>query len=136
MATTNVYRISGDKIGLWVSDEQFENPNGLNFKNGELLVGTKNGIFAVNAETKTIRHEVKNTGGIDGLELFDDTHYIISDWSGKVQIVHPEKDPVVLFNTTDEGINAADIAYIRELNLLLVPTFFDNRVTAYEILAE
>jgi sugar lactone lactonase YvrE len=136
MASNKVYRISGDNIGLWISEERFESPNGLNFKNGELLVGTKNGIFAVNAESKAVRHEVKNTGGIDGLELFDDTRYIISDWSGKVQIVHPEKDPVVVFNTTDDGINAADIAYIREMNLLLVPTFFDNRVTAYEINAE
>jgi hypothetical protein len=38
-----------------------------------------------------------------------------------------------VLNTREEKINAADIDYILRDNLLLVPTFFDNRVVAYEV---
>lgn len=133
MASNNIYSIANGNISLWTSSELFENPNGLNFKDGKLLVGTKNGIYTVDENEKSITHLVKDTGGIDGLELFDDTRFIISDWQGKVQVVGPNTTPVVLFNTAEQGINAADIAFVKERNLLLVPTFFDNRVMAYEV---
>jgi sugar lactone lactonase YvrE len=136
MHTTNIYRVKDGQISLWLSSAEFENPNGLNYLGEDLLVGTKNGIFAVSMADKSIRHLVTDTGGIDGLEIYGDGYFVISDWSGKVQMVHPSRPATVLFNTTDQGVNAADIAYIANLNLLLVPTFSDNRVTAYEIIAE
>jgi hypothetical protein len=55
---------------------------------------------------------------------------------GKIQLVSTENDPVVLSNTSNTGVNAADIEYIRDRNLLLVPTFSDNRVVAYEVIYE
>lgn len=42
-------------------------------------------------------------------------------------------DVKVLLNTKEQKINAADIDYSPELNLLLVPTFFANKISAYEI---
>lgn len=136
MHSTNIYRVKDDEINLWLSSAELENPNGLNFLGEELLIGTNNGIYAVNMADKSVRQLVGDTGGIDGLEIHGEGYFIISDWSGKVQMVHPTKSPIVLFNTSDQGINAADIAYIADLNMLLVPTFSDNRVTAYEIIAE
>ena len=38
-----------------------------------------------------------------------------------------------LLDTKDQKINAADIGYIESQELLLVPTFFDNRVVAYKV---
>jgi len=136
MHSNNIYKISNDAIMPWVSAPEFENPNGLNYLGDELLVGTKNGIYAVQYRDKSIRQVVAGTGGIDGLEIFEDGYFIISDWSGKVQLVHPEKEAVELFNTTSMGINAADIEYIADRRILLVPTFMDNRVAAYEILTQ
>ncbi len=136
MYTTSVYRVQNDRIALWISSPEFENPNGLNFLGEELLVGTRNGIFAVQTADRSVRKVVGDTGGIDGLEIFDDGYFIISDWSGKVQLVHPDRGPIVLFDTTPQGINAADIEYIAERRMLLVPTFMDNRVVAYEISAD
>ncbi len=136
MYTTSIYRIQNDRIALWVSNPEFENPNGLNYLGDELLVGTNNGIYAVRFDDRSVRHHVRDTGGIDGLELFDDGYFLISDWSGKIQLVHPNKEPIVLLNTTPQGINAADIEYIADLRMLLVPTFMDNRVVAYEIVGK
>lgn len=134
MHSNNIHRIVNNRIELWVSNPILQSPNGLNYLGDEILVGTSNGIFAININDKAIRHLVKDTGGIDGLEIFEDGYFIISDWSGKVQLVHPERAPILLMNTTDEGINAADIEYIAEREMLLVPTFMNNKVMAYKII--
>jgi len=38
-----------------------------------------------------------------------------------------------VLNTKDNGESAADIWFIPEKNLLLIPTFFKNKVTAYQV---
>lgn len=131
MTTNQIHRIHKDEIDAYYSNENIIKPNGLAFENGKLLIGTKNGIFSLTTNNKQLTHLVKNTGGIDGLEPDGNGNYIISDWSGKVQLVNPDKEAIVLFNSGNDGINAADICYIADRQLLLVPTFFDNRVTAY-----
>ena len=59
--------------------------------------------------------------------------FIISDWKGKTELIGKGKAPVVLVDTTAEKVNAADLEYIPERRLLIIPTFFDNRVVAYTI---
>jgi hypothetical protein len=39
----------------------------------------------------------------------------------------------VLIDTTNQKINSADIEYIEGKQILLIPTFFDNRVVAYQV---
>ena len=97
-------------------------------------VGTRNGIYSVRIEDNRLWHLIKDTGGIDGLESDGKGNYIISDWQGKIQLVNTENEPIILLNTSEKGINAADLEYITERNMLLVPTFSDNRVMAYELL--
>ena len=41
---------------------------------------------------------------------------------------------ILLINTTDQMINAADIEYVPATKTLYVPTFSDNRVMAYELI--
>jgi len=48
-------------------------------------------------------------------------------------LIKPGEEKVKLLDTTPQEINAADIDYIPSKNLLLVPTFFDDRVMAYEL---
>ena len=40
---------------------------------------------------------------------------------------------VKLLDTTEKNINSADIGYHAKEDLILVPTFFDNRVVAYRV---
>ena len=134
MSTAKIHRIKKGILETWFTSEEFINPNGLFFEDKELLVGTRNGIYSIRIEDKRLWHLIKETGGIDGLEADGKGSYIISDWQGKIQLVNIEKDPVLLLNTSDKGINAADIEYIPERKMLLVPTFSDNRVMAYELL--
>jgi len=131
--TGAVYRIVNGEIEEWIRKGTFAGPNGLYFDCGYLFVGCKGSIQSVNPKTKEITEVSKIDGSIDGLERDVDGNFIFSDWSGKVQLLKPGNEPVVLFNTTVSKINAADIQYIRDKKILLVPTFFDNRVVAYQL---
>lgn len=134
MAKGSVYRIADDNIELWLPDGTFDTPNGLNFLDGQIYLGAKNKIVQIDPATKKITPVATFEGSVDGLEIDMDKNFIFSDWSGKVSMVAINGTPEVLFNTTGESINAADIFVMREENILLVPTFFNNRVVAYRIL--
>ncbi|MBN2175062.1 MAG: hypothetical protein JW731_13090 [Bacteroidales bacterium] len=136
MVTNKIHRIYKGIVETWLDDNQLKGTNGLFYEDKEILAGTKSGIFSIRIEDKRIWQSVKINGGIDGLESDGKGNYIISDWSGKIQLVNPESEPVLLLNTTSEGINAADIEFIIDRDLLLVPTFSDNRVSAYELKEE
>ena len=77
--------------------------------------------------------EIPNKGGIDGLKKIRKGTYIVSDWKGKTQLIGKDKHPTVLLDTTDKKINAADLEYIPDKRLIIIPTFFDNRVVAYKL---
>lgn len=134
MATSKIHRIQKGILETWISSGELTGTNGLFYEDNEILVGTKKGVFSIRIEDKRIWHLVSDSGGIDGVEADGKGNYIISDWVGKVQLVHPENDPIVLINTGDQGINAADIEYVIDRELLFVPTFGDNRVVAYQLI--
>jgi outer membrane protein assembly factor BamB len=136
MSTNLIHKLTEDNIEVFLDDPEISKPNGVLYENGDIVIGTKNGIFAIRISDGKMWHIIKNTGGIDGLKSDGNGSYIISDWKGKIQTVSTEDKPIVLLNTTEAGINAADIEYIKKLNLLLVPTFGANRVTAYKLNGE
>jgi hypothetical protein len=97
------------------------------------LAGLQDRIVTINLKTREIKDFIHNTGGIDGLVPDGKGNYLISDWLGNIHLVSVNKEKVKLLDTTPIGVNAADIDFVRADNLLLVPTFSDNRVVAYEL---
>ncbi len=132
MMTTRIYRIYDGRAELWLDDEALTGPNGLFMEEGQLLAGCKR-IVKINVKNKEITEFIGNTGGIDGLEGTGDGQYLFSDWQGNVYLAGSDGSILKLLDTTPLNINAADIEYVPSLKLLLVPTFYDNRVMAYEL---
>ncbi len=132
MNANRLYAIENGQVALFAELKQ-SNPNGLLMQGQTLLMGTAEGLFRVDMETRAVTLMIENKGGIDGLKHLDGGRYIVSDWYGKTQVIEQGKAPEVLIDTTDNKINAADIEFIAEKQLLLIPTFFDNRVMAYQI---
>jgi sugar lactone lactonase YvrE len=133
MTSDRIFRLSESTFELWLQAPEFENPNGLFVKDKDLLVGVKGRILSVNTETKEIKTFIENTGGIDGLETLNNDQYVFSDWSGHINIASPGKSVKLILNTAKDTIQAADIDYCPEKDLILVPTFFHNTVSAYEV---
>ncbi len=128
-----LYVLDSNQMRLWMIGPLFKGANGLAWRNGKLLVGVSGYLLQVDPRTKTIVKLIVNPGGIDGLVPLGNGRYLVSDWAGKIQILSTHGKPVVVSNTTDEKINAADLGYIPEKKLVLIPTFFDNRVIAKEL---
>jgi hypothetical protein len=132
MRATSIYRIYKGKQELWLDDEILTGPNGLFVEGEVLLIGCKK-IVRADIKDKTMQVYLDDTGGIDGLKGTGEGSYLFSDWLGNVYLVHNDKSIEKILDTSGAGINAADIEYIPAMKLLLVPTFNDNRVMAYEL---
>jgi sugar lactone lactonase YvrE len=133
MTANKIYRISKGSIDVWLESELLNNPNGLFVENGSLLIGITDSVLKADLQTKELTVYIQNTGGIDGIVPDGKGNYLISDWEGHIHLISPNKEKVKLLDTTTENINAADIDYVISKKMLLVPTFFDNRVMAYKL---
>lgn len=128
-----LYILDNNQLKLWMTGPLFKGANGLAWRNGKLLVGVSGYLLRVDPKTKIVKKLIPNQGGIDGLVPLGDGRYLVSNWAGKIQIISTHKKPVIVSNTTDEKINAADLGYIPGKKLVLIPTFFDNRVIAKKL---
>jgi len=128
-----IYILKNGKIDSWLSSEKLKEANGLCIVGEKLMVGTAHAVQSVDLKSKKISTLVPESGNIDGLVNVAEGDYFFSDFNGKISWVRPPQAYRFLLNTTSQGINATDIEYIKDKKLLIVPTFNDNRVMAYEI---
>ncbi len=91
--------------------------------------GTLNTVDA----SKQVVLKADSVENADGVEAVGDGGYLVSSWNGKVTYVSADGKTTKILDTTGDKISAADIEYIPEKKLLLVPTFFTNKVVAYEL---
>ncbi len=134
MKSSSIYRIDNDTATVWISGEDLKGCNGLYYSQGYLFIGADGKILKADITTGQRQIAFTQTGSIDGLESYEKEVFLFSDYKGSVYKAHSGAEKELLLNTTSSGINAADIEYIPELKLLLVPTFNDNHVTAYQLL--
>lgn len=130
-----IYRLREGEVTTWLKDEKVKRPNGLFHKDGTLYVGSggNRSLMSVDIPSGEISLVAEVGFGIDGLVADGKGGFIVSDWSGKTTHLRADGKPVVLLDTSGDGINSADIDYIVDKRLLIVPTFRDDRVMAYSL---
>lgn len=133
MSNGGIYKFENGTTSIWIEPGTFESPNGLFADKDFLYIGTNDIVMQANYQTAEFNEYIKGTGSIDGLEKFGDGYFVISDWQGRIHLIHPEKEKILLLDTTPQEINAADIWFDPDSNRVYVPTFFDNRVVAYKL---
>jgi outer membrane protein assembly factor BamB len=130
-----IYKYSNGVLSVWLT-EGLNGPNGLYSEKDRLLVASQGGkdFAAIDLKTKnrTLITDSINRG--DGIVFTGvDGYYIVSDWEGEIFQVSRDNSKTSLLRTKEMQSNTADMAYIEELKLLLVPTFFKNSITAYKL---
>lgn len=129
-----IYIFNDDKISIWLQSEDISQPNGLFAENDELIVGLGSRfVKAISLADRSIRIIAKTDFGIDGIQSDGFRNYLVSDWTGKTAFISASGEIKLLFDTSELKINSADIEYIPSQNLLIIPTFLDNRVVAYRV---
>jgi len=129
---SRIYKLENNKLISWQHGDHLQGVNGLLAENNHLLVGTRNKILKFNLQTKEHTTFIDQTCSVDGIEADGKGGYFFSAWRGELYHWKPATKPVQLLNTADQNINCADIGYDTENNRVLAPTFFDNRVIAYQ----
>lgn len=131
MQTAKIHVLEQNNLTVWVEGAPLESPNGLMAEKGKLYVGDKN-IYEFDIKTKESKMVVEDAGGVDGLEKNKDGDFVFSNWPGRI-FIHKNGKTIKLLDTAEKKINTADIDYSMKQDLILVPTFFDNRIVAYKI---
>lgn len=144
MVLDRIYRLHDGKFELWLEDTALENPNGLLVHKGRLVVGSW-GVMKDGFRTETPGHlkvvsfddksissigEGKPTGNLDGIEADLDGDYYVTDWmAGKLLHIDQDGNSEVLL---DLGQGSADLEFIADQDLLLIPMMNDNKLLAYK----
>ncbi|WP_372366758.1 SMP-30/gluconolactonase/LRE family protein [Candidatus Uabimicrobium sp. HlEnr_7] len=138
MMANKIFKIENNKPTVFTAGPEVEYPNGLLIENGNLVVaawgnrGRKGRLYSVNLKTKNKKLITEEPlGNLDGLELDVDGNYLVSDWiAGKVfRIQKDGKVKVLLYGFK----GSADLGYIPEKQLLILPRMKENAVTAYDL---
>ncbi|WP_236587900.1 hypothetical protein [Marivirga aurantiaca] len=108
------------------------NVNGLLSKDNQLMVLDKSGLRGYDLGSKEFMTVNDSVTGGDGLTMLNDSVYIASRWKGEIYYVAGNKAHLLL-DTKAEESQTADIALNRKDKVVYVPTFFKNKVVAYQL---
>ncbi|WP_051312870.1 SMP-30/gluconolactonase/LRE family protein [Sporocytophaga myxococcoides] len=127
-----IYLLKDGNSSLWLENNSFEKPNGLlALKDGLRVIDMKGGKFYnVSYDKKNAEVIAENVPSGDGIVEITNGVYLISNWNGEVNYIKG-KTVSKLLDTKEQKINSADIWYIPQQKLVLVPTFFGNKLVAY-----
>ena len=126
-----IFMLEGDKVSK-VTDG-LSGPNGL-LHDGEtfyVALWNEQTLNTLDLDSKAITKVADGLENPDGIEPVGDGTYFVSSWQGLIHLVDAEGNGEILLDTSEDEIGAADIEYIQEKNLLLVPTFNKNGLSAY-----
>ena len=128
-----IYLIKDGSISKWL--ENIASPNGLLAEDNQLLVlgFESKKLSTIDVATKQVTQKTDSIDNGDALEAIGGGAYLASSWNGLVNYISPDFKRTLILDTSGDQVNAADIEYIAEKNLLLVPAFFKNKVVAYEL---
>ena len=62
-----------------------------------------------------------------------DKDFVVSAWVGVVYYVKKDGTKTQLLDTRAQKLNTADIGFDKTRQIIYVPTFFGNSVTAYQL---
>ena len=113
-----------------------ENKNGVNgllSSGDDLYIAVKDTLWKVDKDKNLHKIADGIDASSDGIVETAGKDLIVSCWSGIIYYISKDGNKKVLIDTRKEKINTADIGLDVENNILYVPTFFKNKVVAYQV---
>ncbi|MEZ4772751.1 MAG: gluconolaconase [Bacteroidia bacterium] len=135
MDSSRIYILEDNRLSLW-KEGDLDLPNGVLIEENRLLVGEVgvSDFAAYSLSTGEKLAIAEDMGRPDGIVATSvPGYYLVSDWQGEIFLVNPSGQKTSLLNTKEADINTADIWFMPSENLLLIPTFFNNRLVAYQV---
>jgi hypothetical protein len=131
-----IFRVSGGRAEEWLNGPSVSAPNGIHVFKGKVYVGTNGDgcLKAVDLATKNVSVLANlGAGTIDGLEADREGNLLVSHNEGRLFRVSADGRVETILDTSALGMNIADFAYAPGRNMVVFPTFTDNRVAAFRL---
>ena len=131
-----IYKFIDGEFEELLSGSEVKRPNGMAVVDDKLIVGMMGTgcVMSIDLLSKEIEKlgcfDGKNI--VDGVRALSDDEFIITNWVGLTSVLTKDGMVTELINTTTNKVYGADIEYIIDKNMLIIPTFSDNRVVAYK----
>jgi sugar lactone lactonase YvrE len=131
MQGLKIYALRNGKPEVFFA-EGLKRPNGVLAHGGDLYILDSGALLKVGADKKVTKIVEGMDASTDGIEHVQGDEFIVSCWAGAVYRVKGNQHQL-LVDTRPQQVNAADIGYDAQNKIVYVPTFFGNRVVAYEL---
>jgi hypothetical protein len=144
-STSTIWRLADGNFEKWLDGPELKFPNGLHAAGDKLIIaawgapGTSApssapaNLLEVSIADKTVRDLGDGTpvGNLDGIEPLDETSYLVTDWvAGAVYRIDASGKAELLLDLPQ---GSADIGWVPETRLLLVPMMNDDKLVAYKV---
>jgi len=113
-------------------NEELPNLNGLAFFEDELYALAESGLLRLSLGGEVLETVNSKLSGGDGLIPLGGNRFIASRWKGEIWYVEGS-DAKLLLDSKDAGLQTADIGFDPGRQLVLVPRFFADKVSAYQL---
>lgn len=134
MRSDRLWKLEKGQLVKVAEGAPLKTPNGVFFENDKLIIGNGDGkILALDLKTQQYATIAEGMGGLDGILSDGQKGYFATEWRGKIWHINPEGKTQLLLDTVEAKMNTADIEYIPSQKILLVPTFWKNKVIAYKV---
>jgi len=142
--TSSIWRLAGGKLEKWIEDPALKFPNGLHVSGDKLIIaawgapGTSaqssapSNLVEVSLADKKISDlgDGKPVGNLDGIEPIGDD-FLVTDWVAGALYRIDRKGKATQLLDLNQG--SADIGYVPETKLLLIPMMLDDKLVAYKV---
>ena len=128
-----LYRIKENKVTSWIKSDSIGDANGLSFMDDQIYIGVNEDGFlkAIDVKTKKISNVYHlGEGNIDGIKKRGN-QLLISLYEKGMRLIDENGEIIDFANTASTGLHCADFEYIPHKDMIIVPSLFDNTLTAY-----
>lgn len=131
-----IFKLSKGKSSLWLDLKGFY-PNGILVEESRILIlsSSKGELIAIDKLTQEKTVLASGVRGGDGIVPINEG-YLLSAFQGEIYFAdkYSGSVPAVkVLDTRSNKLNAADMSFIPNENIVLVPTFYGNTVVAYKL---
>jgi hypothetical protein len=126
-----IHRIENGQVTTLL--DNLKGPNGVLIYGDDLYILDAGGLYKVEKDKSLTKLADGMEGNTDGVEHVAGKDFIVSCWQGSIWYVKGDGTKQNLLDTRAQSINTADIGYDAKNRILYVPTFFKNKIVAYEL---
>lgn len=131
--TKKIHFIDVAKLEVSLFAEGLNGPNGVHYTDKTLYFTDAGGLYKFGKAKEKILIADGMEGGTDGIEQVDENSFLVSCWAGSIWLVNTNGEKKLLLDSRKEGMNTADIGYDKKNKIVYVPTFWKNKVVAYQL---